>query len=643
MPRRKRHKLSEYQDRFPDCYSDVTQIVSENEFFDNDVPATVGPGQANIETSRIAAANETISPNRAFHHEIPAEFGRYRIVRQLGVGAMGTVYLALDTQLDRHVALKIPNFRGSSDKELLERFLREARAAAKIQHRNICPVFDVGQIGGQHFITMAFIKGRPLSELINPEKLPPEKTSAILIHRLALALAQAHRYHVVHRDLKPANVMIDMSREPVVMDFGLAVQTDVEIRMTQEGAMLGTPAYMSPEQLNGKSDDVDQQSDIFSLGIILYELLTGKLPFDGTLPQVVCQILQEEPVPPTTLRPSLSSGIEAICKKMMAKEKSERFESMSDVAMAIKKHLSGTGTAAASMTGTTTVPEVTPTLVSTPSVTKERKVPALPSKTSDQEPAIAGMNWSQAVRYGKWLTVVVTTILGLWLLLSKLAIFQPSRNIEIQNLDPKVSDREDQNQLAEVEKSDEPTDEPQPWETMFNGQSLRGWQVLGDDGWSVEDSVIIGRAGTGKNRKSGLLLSDVDYEDFEMELEYWLASQANSGVFFRASPTGDPQGTNFYEVQLLEDTSKKYSKIADDQRTGAIFKQIKPEPIVKPKPRQWHSVRIRVLGNHAQVWINNTKVVDGQLGTAIESGSRIGLQHHSGLVKFRNLIVRPIK
>lgn len=333
--------LESYAARFPAQYEKLVQLASR-QIDSHKVPLNCDetkPKQASVETSRIGNITDTKTPSKNQPPELPIEFGRYRILRELGSGAMGKVHLAHDTQLDRQVALKTPNFKADDSDEMVTRFYREARAAAKIQHRNICPIYDVGEIDGQHFITMAFIKGRTMSEFIGPDKLPPTKTSAILVLRLALALAEAHRHNVIHRDLKPANIMIDMKREPVVMDFGLARQTDVESRMTQSGMLLGTPAYMSPEQLSGDPDDTGIQADIYALGVILYELLTGKLPFNGSLAQVVAQILKDEPKAPSTIRDQIPQELEIICGKMMAKECSSRFQTMDEVADAIKSYL----------------------------------------------------------------------------------------------------------------------------------------------------------------------------------------------------------------------------------------------------------------------------------------------------------------
>jgi serine/threonine protein kinase len=185
---------------------------------------------------------------------LPETFGRYQILRPLREGGMGAVYLARDTQLDRLVALKVP--RLGDDDQLaphdLKRFLREARSAAALLHPNLCPIFDVGEVGGTPYLTMAYIEGHPLSDLVKPFKPLSQRQAALIVQKLAQAVQAAHARGVIHRDLKPSNVMITARGEPVVMDFGLARRDQtVEARLTKPGTALGTPAYMSPEQIRG--------------------------------------------------------------------------------------------------------------------------------------------------------------------------------------------------------------------------------------------------------------------------------------------------------------------------------------------------------------------------------------------------------
>ena len=263
-------------------------------------------------------------------------FGRYQIVRRLGRGAMGAVYLAYDTQLHRHVALKTP-FLGDRP-ETVERFFREARTAAQVRSPHVCPIYDVGQIGGVNFLSMAFIDGEPLTAAITAGRINGLARIADVTRKIARGLQKAHEQGIIHRDLKPDNIMIDNDGEPVVMDFGLARRVDSEVQITMIGRVLGTPAFMSPEQVEGDPEKMGPPTDIYSLGVVLFQLLTGRLPFQGSLVSVLRQIGSLAPAPPSTINVALISDprLEQICLKMMAKLPADRFPSMAAVASALE-------------------------------------------------------------------------------------------------------------------------------------------------------------------------------------------------------------------------------------------------------------------------------------------------------------------
>ncbi|MEM6687827.1 MAG: serine/threonine-protein kinase [Planctomycetota bacterium] len=275
--------------------------------------------------------------------DFPIQLGRYQLTGLLGRGGMGAVYLANDQQLERDVALKVPKFGSRDNEKAIKRFYREARAAATVTHPNLCPVYDVAEIDGVHCIAMAFIDGKPLSSYIDANKPPDPKVAATIIRKVALAMEEAHQKKIVHRDLKPANIMIDKRKEPIVMDFGLACpsETGDETRLTQDGAIIGSPAYMSPEQLKGDPKQIGPSSDQYSLGIVLYELICGTLPFENASSTItlLSNILTQAPRPIETMRDGLAPRLINAVNRAIAKEPSERFSSMKDLANELGKYI----------------------------------------------------------------------------------------------------------------------------------------------------------------------------------------------------------------------------------------------------------------------------------------------------------------
>jgi serine/threonine protein kinase len=330
-------------------HSEANHEPSEQQTLDP--PINKSDEQATLaeETQLQRAAIDTSRSDEPFlarSEKLTGEFGRYVIERLLGEGAMGSVYLARDTQLNRQVALKVPKQSAMATDNCVQRFYREARAAAILNHPGICPVYDVGELQGRHYLTMGFIDGRPLDLYVEKNKNQPERRVVGVVRKLALALQEAHDKGIIHRDLKPANIMIDKRNEPIVMDFGLARQTDQqEARLTREGAVMGSPAYMSPEQVKGLPD-IGPPTDIYSLGVVLYELLTGSTPFNGTIATVIGHILHTEATPVSERRPDISPELADICHKSMAKSVDERYSSMKEFSADLAKFLSGKSTSA---------------------------------------------------------------------------------------------------------------------------------------------------------------------------------------------------------------------------------------------------------------------------------------------------------
>ncbi len=271
---------------------------------------------------------------RILHSE--EHFGRFRILRMLGKGGMGAVYLAHDPQLDRHIALKIPKTGTEPNSSIVQRFYREAQAASNLRHPGICPVYDVGQIEGVHYLALAYIEGQTLSQTLREAgPLPPDRAAAIM-QQVAMALHVAHRAGIVHRDLKPANIMLDPHGQAVIMDFGLARRDHSgDAPLTVAGDIMGTPAYMSPEQVRGEM--VGPVGDIYSLGATLYELLTGHAPFTGShVTAVLSGVLTRLPVRPRDHRAELPAALCDICMKTLEKLPEHRFSSAEELAEALR-------------------------------------------------------------------------------------------------------------------------------------------------------------------------------------------------------------------------------------------------------------------------------------------------------------------
>jgi len=264
---------------------------------------------------------------------------RYEIVRQLGRGGMGVVYLAKDKRLDRQVALKLPTLWGDDeDAEFLHRFYREARAAAGLRHPNICRVFDVGEHDGQPYLTMEYLEGVLLSEHLERRQAPMEPHEAVrLVRKLAQVMEAAHQQGIIHRDLKPANIMMDSEAGPILMDFGLARREDREESLrTRAGQQIGTPAYMPLEQFQGRVESIGPRSDVYSLGVILFELLTGHRPYEGKSHEIYVKLLTTSPPAPSSIRLGLDTALDRICQKAMAREIEDRFGSMSEFDQSLK-------------------------------------------------------------------------------------------------------------------------------------------------------------------------------------------------------------------------------------------------------------------------------------------------------------------
>src|SRR5437016_9029609 len=289
------------------------------------------------------------------------KLGRYEIRSKLGEGGMGEVYLAEDTRLHRKVALKILPTELAANKDRMRRFEQEAQAAAALNHPNIAHIYEIGEGKGVNFIAMEFIDGQTLREKIHREHTEL-RTLLRLLQHAAEGLAKAHAAGIVHRDLKPDNIMITRDGHAKILDFGLAklierppisggdsseVATAVMPQHSTPGAIMGTVGYMSPEQAQGKTNEIDQRSDIFSFGCILFEAATGKKPFEGeSVIKSLHMVVYEPAQPIADLNPSAPPELQRIVRRCLAKDPDERYQSIKEVAIELKelrRELDGAG------------------------------------------------------------------------------------------------------------------------------------------------------------------------------------------------------------------------------------------------------------------------------------------------------------
>jgi eukaryotic-like serine/threonine-protein kinase len=322
---------------YPDLIGELQQLVNVAQLARQFGPAASAATIVHPRSAASAAA--TWTP--------PRSFGVYQLVDEIGRGAMGVVYKAWDPRLKRFVALKVLLGGEHAAAADLVRFRTEARAAAAMAHRNIVPVYEVGECDGRAFFSMRYVEGATLAAKVSQGPLPPRE-AARLVALVAQAVEHAHQNGILHRDLKPSNVLLDVDQQPLVTDFGLAKRTRSEPGLsasgepTATGVIVGTPSYMAPEQAAGTPAAVGPASDVYSLGAILYELLTGRPPFQAaSAVDVLLLVRGEEAVRPRLLNPSIDPDLELICLKCLEKRPDHRYASAALLAADLEAYLAG--------------------------------------------------------------------------------------------------------------------------------------------------------------------------------------------------------------------------------------------------------------------------------------------------------------
>ena len=269
------------------------------------------------------------------------EFGRYELLEEVARGGMGVVYKARQHGLNRVVALKMILPGRLASAEDVQRFRTEAEATARLQHPNIVAVHEVGEVDGQHFYSMDFIDGPSLSKRLAQGPLPGRQAARYLL-TVARAVHHAHRHGILHRDLKPSNILLDAQDEPHITDFGLAKKIGGDSSQTRTGAIMGTPSYMAPEQAAGRIKELGPACDVYGLGAMLYELITGRPPFRSDTPvDTIRHVLERDPAPPRLLNPKVDHDLETICLKCLEKDPRNRYASAEALAQDLDRYLHG--------------------------------------------------------------------------------------------------------------------------------------------------------------------------------------------------------------------------------------------------------------------------------------------------------------
>jgi serine/threonine protein kinase len=544
--------------------------------------------------------------------------GPYRVLKILGAGGMGVVFQAEDSLLKRPVALKAMKPALASSESARARFTREAIAIAAIKHDHIVTIYQVGNDRGVPFLSMEFLEGEALDARLQSEGALPVAEVVRIGREIAEGLAAAHQRGLIHRDIKPANIWLEGERRRVkILDFGLARAVAGDGLITQSGVILGTPAYMAPEQ--ARSEKIDPRCDLFSLGCVLYHLATGRMPFQGKdTMSILMALAVDTPPPPQELRGEIPASLSGLIQELLAKNVIERPVSAQEVVQRLRQIEEGKPHEARPIP-VAKVAEL-PTILDV--------LPADPAKPKASARARRRSSRPSCCCLAVIL-LFVAPISGLAFLVVSLWLGRPDRQSADQ-VGPAIK------KLAEIAKEFAQQEGPeQEWISLFNGKDLAGWEKLGEGKWTVVNGIL-----KGDGKGIGWLATKRTFADLELELVYHLSYRGDSGVFLRARKDAPVDGRDFLEIQLRDDAN--YPGAAANTLTGALLNEAAPVAMGRFFPAgQWAKLRVRAEGQRIRVWVDGVPLLDHPTQRGEKSGL-LGLQMLSTPVEFRKIRVREL-